>query len=272
MRVSPLDDGFKALPPVSSEMLGALNSATKYPSIPTYHALDPKNGNLLEEPVDFGEELVELTEKIDGTNARLIFTWHDAFIGSREELLTCVGDVIHNPALGIVNSLLDTAKGLIHTSPVSSRSHVVVLYLELYGLKSLPAWKQYSDGRPMWRMFDVAQIPVEMLSWPREKLSVWRENGGQSFSSATDLALMSAATGILPVPTVGIGDGTCLPRSIEDMAEHMKDSGASTLAAFPDIEGRSEGLVIRTLDRKIIAKARFEDYERTLKRRMGGSR
>ncbi len=29
--------------------LAKLNSLTKYPSIPTYHALDPKNGSLLEQ-------------------------------------------------------------------------------------------------------------------------------------------------------------------------------------------------------------------------------
>ncbi len=73
-------------------MLPGLNSATKYPSIPTYHALDPKNGNLLEEPVSFGHEQVLLTEKVDGTNVRLIFIHGHWFVGSREELLTHGGE------------------------------------------------------------------------------------------------------------------------------------------------------------------------------------
>jgi hypothetical protein len=33
--------------------------------------------------------------------------------------------------------------------------------------------------------------------------------------------------------------------------------------------GRAEGLVLRTSDRAVIAKAKFQDYERTLKRRAG---
>ncbi|MCX4390586.1 hypothetical protein OG777_27200 [Micromonospora peucetia] len=32
---------------------------------------------------------------------------------------------------------------------------------------------------------------------------------------------------------------------------------------------RAEGLVLRAADRSVIAKARFQDYERTLKRREG---
>ena len=31
--------------------------------------------------------------------------------------------------------------------------------------------------------------------------------------------------------------------------------------------GAAEGIVLRTPDRSVIAKARFQDYERTLKRR-----
>ncbi|MEU4775942.1 hypothetical protein [Micromonospora sp. NPDC023644] len=33
--------------------------------------------------------------------------------------------------------------------------------------------------------------------------------------------------------------------------------------------GRSEGLVLRAADRSVIAKARFQDYERTVRRRAG---
>ncbi|MCU1617221.1 MAG: hypothetical protein JWO98_4761, partial [Frankiales bacterium] len=51
--------------------LAALNSATKYPSIPTYHELDPKNGGLLEIPTAFEGDVV-LTEKVDGTNGRIV--------------------------------------------------------------------------------------------------------------------------------------------------------------------------------------------------------
>lgn len=51
--------------------LQRLNSLTKYPSIPTYHTLDPKDGCLVAEAVRFDGDVIA-TEKIDGTNARLI--------------------------------------------------------------------------------------------------------------------------------------------------------------------------------------------------------
>ncbi|WP_284706371.1 hypothetical protein [Micromonospora phytophila] len=39
--------------------------------------------------------------------------------------------------------------------------------------------------------------------------------------------------------------------------------------ALDGAPGRSEGLVLRAADRSVIAKARFQDYERTIKRRDG---
>ncbi|HEX4223397.1 MAG TPA: hypothetical protein VHZ97_13600 [Pseudonocardiaceae bacterium] len=38
--------------------LTALNSLTKYPSIPTYHTLDSGNGGLLDETVPFSGEVI----------------------------------------------------------------------------------------------------------------------------------------------------------------------------------------------------------------------
>ncbi|WP_236142941.1 RNA ligase family protein [Nostoc sp. CMAA1605] len=88
--------------------LNKLNSLTKYPSIPTYHALGEK-GKLLEETVTFDGEVI-LTEKVDGTNSRIILLPDGNYVlGSREELLFAKGDLIGNPALGIVNSLKGVA-------------------------------------------------------------------------------------------------------------------------------------------------------------------
>ena len=67
--------------------LSKINSLTKYPSIPTYHKLDPKNGSLLEEALNFQGTLIA-TEKVDGTNARIICLPDGNYLlGSREELL-----------------------------------------------------------------------------------------------------------------------------------------------------------------------------------------
>jgi hypothetical protein len=73
--------------------LRRLNSATKYPSIPTYHRLGEK-GRLQEDvltpfPLDPSTEY-EITEKIDGTNTRIVLapSSEEYLIGSREEWLT----------------------------------------------------------------------------------------------------------------------------------------------------------------------------------------
>src|SRR5687767_1954189 len=85
--------------------LKAINSMTKYPSIPTYHALDPRDGSLLEETIPFSGMVIG-TEKIDGTNSRIILLPDGTYLlGSREELLYARGDLIGNPALGIVDAL-----------------------------------------------------------------------------------------------------------------------------------------------------------------------
>src|SRR5687767_8680706 len=63
--------------------LGKLNSMTKYPSIPTYHTLGDKG--MLQEAVQvpFAGRVLG-TEKVDGTNTRLIFCPDGAVVvGSR---------------------------------------------------------------------------------------------------------------------------------------------------------------------------------------------
>ncbi len=71
---------------------------TKYPSIPTYHALDPRNGGLLDETVPFTGTVLA-TEKVDGTNARIVQLPDGGYLlGSREELLYAKGDLIGNPS------------------------------------------------------------------------------------------------------------------------------------------------------------------------------
>ncbi|WP_197999772.1 RNA ligase family protein [Gimesia chilikensis] len=124
--------------------LTKLNSATKYPSIPTYHALGER-GALLAETVDFNGEPLIATEKVDGTNSRIILMPNGCYlIGSREELLHARGDLIHNPALGIVETLKPTADRIVET--VSTPADVItVVYLETYGGKTTAAAKQYTS-------------------------------------------------------------------------------------------------------------------------------
>ena len=63
--------------------LRLLNSLTKYPSIPTYHTLDPRDGGLTDPATVFSGDVIA-TEKVDGTNSRLVLLPDGSYlIGSR---------------------------------------------------------------------------------------------------------------------------------------------------------------------------------------------
>ncbi len=253
--------------------LRALNSATKYPSIATYHDLDKTNGNLLESGNPFAghDGAVHISEKLDGTNARIICVGDDWFIGSREELLTAAGDRIPNPKLGIVDAL-DAIAESFTIRP--SDAEVIVFYVEVYGNRKLPAWKNYGDGSVSGvRCFDVALVPFAVLDKPIEEIALWRDRGGQTFMSARDLVISWAMLPGMPlVPSVTDYPADKLPETIEDMRDFLAEALPATRAAVTEggSTGRPEGLVLRTNDRRIIRKARNEDYDRTLKRRGGG--
>ncbi len=119
--------------------LAKLNSLTKYPSILTYHTLDPRNGGLLEEATAFAGTVI-CTEKVDGTNSRVICLPDDCYLlGSREELLYGKGDLIGNPALGIVDALKEIADRLYD----GGRAEITVYYFEVFGGKVTANSKQY---------------------------------------------------------------------------------------------------------------------------------
>jgi RNA ligase-like protein len=246
--------------------LRALNSLTKYPSIPTYHLLDPRNGGLQDEAVVFSGPVVG-TEKVDGTNARMILTpGGDWFLGSREELLHAKGDRIFNPSQGIVAALKPIVEAL---APVTE---LRVFYVELYGGKVGAAAKQYTSdpARYGWRLFDVLvrPDPDEQLAWPTERISAWREAGGQTFLPEDELAAAAGAAGLELTPRLFIVDGSELPVDLEKTSAWLAEQLPKTRVSLdPEAPGGAEGIVLRTADRGVIAKARFQDYARTLKRR-----
>ena len=111
--------------------LGKLNSMTKYPSIPTYHTLGDK-GSLQETvQVSFTGRVLG-TEKVDGTNTRLIFCPdRHAPVGSREDLLWERRDLIGNPAMGIVDAVRQTVLDLGQRPCLPDR--IAVYYVEVFG-------------------------------------------------------------------------------------------------------------------------------------------
>lgn len=243
--------------------LKATNSLTKYPSILTYHALGDRGRVTDTVQVDFDAPVL-VTEKVDGTNARIIVHRSDYLIGSREELLHARGDCIHNPSMGIVEAIRPVAEALASGS-LATRDHVLVLYGEVYGGKVTGASKHYtSSGAVGFRAFDVQTFDDvdfgDMLSWPVEKIAAWRDGGGQRFWGWGDVHALAEALGERTVPLLTPGAGR-LSASPADTLAWMRQAITNTRAGI-DAHGRPEGLVLRTADRSRIAKLRFEDYER----------
>lgn len=70
------------------------------------------------------------------------------------------------------------------------------------------------------------------------------------------------------VPVLGTVAAPHLPKSREGMYGWLKDILPNTFASLDEGgKGGSEGIVLRSSDRSVIAKARFADYQRTLGRR-----
>jgi hypothetical protein len=246
--------------------LRALNSMTKYPSIPTYHSIDPKNGVLQEgqHEVDFTDLMVIGTEKVDGASARMIFLPDGSWlIGSREELLTARNDIVANPMLGIVDTLLEPMKHIANRLSVNDT--IGVFYVEVFGHKKLPAWKQYGDGQLDFRLFDAAEYPdfERILSLPIEQIASWREHGGQEFLNENELQVAAELNNLRLTPRLFEIDAADLPTEIAPVRGFLEEHCALTRVGR-NPTGRPEGIVLRAPGREVIAKARFKDYDRTL--------
>jgi hypothetical protein len=245
--------------------LGAVNSATKYPSIPTYHILGER-GMLTEEATAFEGDVV-FTEKVDGTNGRIVLLPDgDWLIGSREELLTARGDRVANPSQSIAATLSPLAEKLT----VVDTDYATVFFLEVYGHKIGAAAKQYTTtGSTGYRLFDVAFVPLHVLDWHREQIANWRDSTGPRWATESTLHRISESENVQLVPRLGTMDGSKLPTDIGGMNAWLGSMLPRTFVSLDEEEtnGKAEGIVLRSADRSVIAKARFEDYERTLRRR-----
>lgn len=244
--------------------LARLNSLTKYPSIPTYHAMGAKGR--LEEAVQvpFESEVI-LSEKIDGTNARLICTPEGVLVGSREDLLWATGDLIHNPAMSIVPAVREHALAL-RASPASAG--LLVIYGEVYGRSIGAAARHYTKaGGIGFRVFDAFEMSAEAVfasfAESPERISAWRESGGQPFLSVDALDALAHARGWARVPALGVLPAAEMPRTHEAAAAFLAAYHHTRAALEADVVGQAEGVVARSRDRRQIAKLRFEDYQRT---------
>lgn len=250
--------------------LGRLNSMTKYPSIPTYHAMDDQGMLQENEPTAFFRTVV-VTEKIDGCNARIIMCPDGTYIlGSREELLYGGGDLIRNPAHNIVETLDPVAAAM--SSRWNSTKPLTVFYGEIYGHPARAgAWGNYSERKDLtgFRLFDVFTIlPDEadqLFGMEREQIALWRDHGGQRFMAEAELIGTAYKYDLELVPRWLVAPP--LPTGLVEMRDWMVDQlPVSRARLSPSGAGVSEGLVLRSWGRSLIAKARFADYASTLRR------
>lgn len=263
-------------------MTKKLNSLTKYPSIPTYHRLGNK-GMLVD-----GERTVEIDdtctffvyEKIDGTNARIILCGTDYIIGSREELLYAKGDRIISPSDEISEVVIPAARVLSELVSKEYPNSMIVVYGEVYGGNIGKNARNYTKDKTnkYFRVFDVLEISNYRVSdamnkMTIEEISLNRESGKQPFlkrRNYLDFCMkvnkMCGRINIESAPFLRSFLGYELPVSLEDMYGLMQPFKTSQAMLDDSGIGRSEGLILRSHDRNVILKARFDDYESTFRR------
>lgn len=254
--------------------LAKLNSMTKYPSVLPYHRMDAANKGALSD--DFSHDFsgcgsVIGREKVDGTNARIVFPGSDTFIlGSREDFLSARGDLISNPALHIATTLREKAEELVPLMrEIHQGSNIVVVFVEVYGGNVHANSPQYTGNKTLgYRGFDVAVIdPGDLFVRTQEAIAQWRDAGGQTFLDNDSLEVLMGRMQIPMAPSLFEIESVLLPGTHEEALEFLKQHTPATLCSLDEgAGGKSEGIIVRSADRGIIAKMRYEDYYRTQKR------
>lgn len=185
---------------IAAHGLDKLNSASKYPSILTLHATGDK-GTLkpeLNAGAGFGDLPVILTEKVDGTNTRIIFDeTGDFIVGSREDLLYARGDRIWPPKDPILKELL--GRNLATVVDSLPKRGITVIFGEVYGERINTGY----TGSNGFLLFDLAYLDTAVLELPVQEISLWRENGGQAFQPAECLKNFAALAPMVPSLHVG---------------------------------------------------------------------
>ena len=265
--------------------LDKINSLTEYPSILTYHKLGDK-GSLLNELYEenrFGKnELLEVTEKIDGTNMRLILTNDDYMVATRSNIVYAKNDRICNEKA--VKPVLDTCDYLINSFSNDKLSDVIlVVFGEVYGYNICDGTKVYcSDPNPdsmKFRVFDVRAFPCSeienILDKDIEEISKFKNYSNKYWLDYYELDEFCNQYNLERTPILFRINEIILPTDFDKTYEWMQQfKNSNSIIGIPIDDkqynpkfGKAEGIVIRNKDRSVISKLRFEDYERTIKRR-----
>jgi hypothetical protein len=253
-----------------------LNTFTKYPSILTLHNLGDRGVLLDTFTTPIHGEKMFATEKIDGTNVRILIMGDEHIIGSRDNLLHYKGELFYGMDIGIVDylkQLFNDDFGMYFSKDFP----LCVLYGELYGGRVHPQSKQYGTDKVGFRLFDVvkySQSDMMMLDFKREEISRWREREtpeglvyGQNFLPTKQAREELAEYDFVPEVPFDLGN-----MSHETIYTNMLKAIPETLVALTDESlKKPEGLVLRNENRTKIVKVRFEDYEKILKKKNNGS-
>lgn len=256
--------------------LKKINSLSKYPSILTYHQLGERGrlNDTLTESKGFNEsDDVYVYEKVDGENSRIILFKNqlgeiDYLIGSREELLYAKGDRVGNPYGNIAEFLKPVAEKLISNNLLEEDWAIVVIYQESYGGKT-KASKNYSDRKTQnYRVFDVFSLDKveldKLLELPQEKIAEWRDHGKQPFYDETTKKRFIEKLDLKAAPLLTTIKGSDFPVNLDGTFSYLKNFEKTQVGI--ELAGKSEGIIVRTVDRGHIRKIRFEDYERTFRK------
>lgn len=243
------------------DKLAEINSATKYPSIPTYHAMGDR-GRLKEDEAVACDDQLYLSEKVDGTNGRIIIYNDHVFIGSREELLTHVGDWIANPADQIVEALMPLVPKV--------RAHymglgITTFYFEVYGGRLTRSHNYTSTKALSARLLDISYSGRPILHMSCSEIASWRQHGGQEWLSVGAMRSKCYTMGIDMVPQLGTIEASDMPCTFEGCWEFLESWLPSTRCAIDaGAHMVPEGIVARTADRQTIFKMRCTDYARSM--------
>ena len=240
-----------------------VNTLTKYPSILTLHKLGERGRLTNEFTTDIRGEQMFATEKIDGTNVRIICWKNEYLIGSREFILHHCDDLYYDMAQGIVDGLKELNAKMPHPSDMT------VFYGELFGGKMSAQSKQYGTNKIGFRLFDIAVYSdLSILEKSNEDISRWREREtadgivyGQNYLHKDVLNTYSHLFDIVPSLPFDVGD-----MSHRTILDNLRTFIPETNVALSELAlKKPEGVVLRNNSRTKIVKVRYEDYERTLR-------
>lgn len=254
------------------DLLEKLNSMTKYPSILTYNALGSKGGmamGLCDGEGFPANTILEATEKVDGTNTRMVVIGDDYVIGSRTQFIHAKYDRIINDKQTI--PCIDALRGF-----EGEDDYMYVIYGEAYGVGIQDGSKVYvaQGNETKFRVFDIYKISLDkvedLLHQPQNVISHWRDHNKQPWYNTDELQEFCDFYHVDRTPVVKTFNSNEMPVEAPDVYEFLKNfsESQSLIGSSEGVEnlnkkyGRAEGIVVRTRDRSFIRKLRFEDYRK----------